>query len=103
MADFSANEIYRLDKMRSFRRKHPGSAYWNVIGDKGAEFQNRELMTQWDNFTKYGQRVGKPKPPETWLTKRRGYMRKRYTKTPEGGFSGALGGAAIQKKKLLGA
>ena len=89
--------------MLLWRQNHPGKAYWQIIGDKGAEVGNRELMTQWDNFAKHGQRVGKPKAPETWLTRRRDFMKRRFTKTPEGGFSGALGGAAVQKKRLLGA
>ena len=101
--DFNPNEKYRLGKMLPWRENHPGKAYWHIIGDTGAEFTNRDLMAQWDNFMAHGQRVGKPKPPKTWLTRRKAMGERRYTKTPEGGFSGALGVAATQKKKLLGA
>jgi len=60
------------------------------------------LWNQWQTFQSEWT-AGQNKPPETWLTRRRGYMGRRYTSTPEGGFSGALGGAAVQRKRLLGA
>ncbi len=68
--------------------------YFDVVND---------IWNQWQNFTEHGQRIGKPKPHETWMTRRKAYMTRRYSGTPEGGFSGALGSGTTRKKKLLGA
>lgn len=105
MADvFTPFERNRIEKMEEFRTLHPRKAYWQVGRTPSYSAQKaKQLMVEWDNYVKHGQRVGKPKPPETWLTRRRAFMARRYSKTPEGGFSGALGGAAVQRKKLLGA
>ena len=100
MSDFNANENYRLSKMLPYRQNHPGKAYWHIIGPGAAA--NKKLMAEYDNYLAHGQRVGKSAPPETWLTRRKDYMKRRYTKTPEGGFAGALGDGSVNRKKLLG-
>jgi len=106
---FTPAEKKRLRKMRDIQLKYlkyskrPKYKYmsdnpWsvnNVPGDK-------ELWERFQEYKTYGS-SGKPKPPETWLTRRKALMGRRYTGTPAGGFSGVLGGAPVQKKKLLGA
>lgn len=58
-----------------------------------------ELIGEYDRYTETGSRFPEP---STWITKRRDFMKKRYTGSPSGGFSGTLG-AGGTKKQLLGA
>jgi len=116
MADFNANEKYRIGKMQEMHSNHPDKNPWTAIGEEGTRtvrdkggskrrvtYSNKDLWNEWNNFQKYGQRVGKPKPPETWLTRRRASGGRRYSTTPEGGFSGVSGVASVRRKTLLGA
>jgi len=82
---------------------------WDVAGlsrnERKAKLKKAHKL--WKGFRlaiKTGYRAGFAPitPPETWLTRRKAYMGKRYSGAPRGGFSGALGGGAVQKKKLLG-
>jgi len=97
--------LKRLLQTYSIYERNPSkrqeySKPWNFFDDKAG---GEKLWNEYQNWQLYGQRVGgKPKPPATWLSKRRDYMTRRYSSTPSGGFSGALGGASVQKKQLLG-
>jgi len=115
--DFSRREMNYINRMARMAHNHPDKDPWTATGKRVSWLETPEgggkrqrhymdmpqLWGEWQNYQEHGQRVGEPKPPETWLTRRRGYMGRRYTSTPEGGFSGALGGAAVQRKRLLGA
>lgn len=83
--------IYNSPKMKEVRAR---------LGEGHQENkETTQLMKDWENYQEHGTRY----MPETDLTRRKAFMSRRYTSSPAGGFSGALGGAAVQKKKLLGA
>lgn len=101
ISDFTERERKYIGFMKKYDTpKYVGIEPWEGLKD-GAQYA--PLWKEYQNWNTYGQRKGEYKPPQTWLQKRRAYMTRRYTSTPGGGFSGALGGAAVQRKKLLGA
>ena len=89
-----------MKKTRSDMKKKLGAEEYEKHIRASPDYdKTMQLMKDWENYQEHGTRY----VPETDLTRRKAYMSKRYTGSPSGGFSGALGGASVQKKKLLGA
>ena len=101
---------YSPKQKEAFQKKYyPGlkeQDYGGLVGLSGVAIpqpvhsrsQVDELIDAYNRYTKTGSRFPEPK---TWVTRKRDFMKKRYTSTPMAGFSGVLGGGST-RKKLLG-